>query len=416
MSRADPARLGHPVQSFGRELADRLQQRVTRRTGATQLAHQALVEQLGQAIEHRQADVRHGVADRLDRLQAGASGEHRARGEEPPGPLGEQVMAPGDRRPQGLLPVRQVAAATSEQAQRVFQPGQDRLRRQQLDPRRGQLDGQRQAVQPAGDLRDGRRVPLVDREVRRHRGGPLGEQAHRLAGGQPFGRGPGARIRDRERRDRAFLLAGDPQRRAAADQDAQRTGLPQQPGHGRGAGQQVLEVVQDEQDLPVVQLADQVIHQRPVPGVLQPEALGDRRRHQPRIPDGRQRHEVDAVRVVTRHLGGQRDAQPGLAAAARPGQRDQIAACEQPSGQRQLAFPADEAGQRPGQATARDVRHSRPPSAALRQRLARGGPRRDLAQGLAPMRSIRTDVVTPCAAQNWFAVLASTGSGRVASA
>ena len=293
VSGADPVRRGQLVEPFGRILADRLQQRVTHRTGAAHLAHQVLVEELGQAVEHRQADVRRGVADRLDRLQAGAAGEHRTGGEEPPGLLGEQVMAPGDRRPQGLLPVRQVAAAAGEQAQRVLQPGQDRLRRQQLDPRRGQLEGQRQAVQPAGDLGDRRRVPLVDGEVRQHRGGPLGEQAHRLAPGQRFGRGTAARVRDGERRDRAFLLAGDPQRRAAADQDAQRAGLPQQPGHRRGAGQQVLEVVQDEQDLPLVQLADQVVHQRPVPGVLQPEALRDGRRHQPRIPDGCQRHEVE---------------------------------------------------------------------------------------------------------------------------
>jgi len=135
-----------------------------------------------------------------------------------------------------------------------------------------------------------------------------------------------------------------------------RPGLPfaatWQPRHGRGGGQQVLEVVQDEQDLPLAQLADQVVHQGTVPGVLQPEALRDRGRHQPRVADRRQRHEEDAVRVVAGHLGGQRDAEPGLAAAARPGQRDQAAGGQQPSGLRQLMFPADEAGQRSGQATA----------------------------------------------------------------
>ena len=162
-------------------------------------------------------------------------------------------------------------------------------------------------------------------------------------------------VRDRERRDRAFLLAGNAQRRAAADQDPQRARLLQQPRHDRGAGQQVLEVVQDDQELPLAQLADQVLHQGPVPGVLQPDALGDRRGHQSRIPDGRQRHEVNAVRVVAGHLRGQGDAQPGLAAAARPGQRDQVAALEQPFRLRQLAFPADEAGQRLGQADPADA-------------------------------------------------------------
>ena len=103
----------------------------------------------------------------------------------------------------------------------------------------------------------------------------------------------------------------------------------------------------------------------PVPGVLQPDALRDRRPHQPGISHRRQRDEVDAVRVVAGHLRGQRDAQPGLAAAARPGQRDQVAARQQPFRLPQLAFPADEAGERlrqadPGGSTARDVRHSRP--------------------------------------------------------
>ncbi len=232
----------------------------------------------------------------------------------------------------------------------MIQPGQDHLRRQQLDPRRRQLDGQRQAVQPAGDLRDRRRVLVVERESRNHAGGPLNEQAHRLAGGQRCSRRASVHAGNRERRNRAFLLTGNTQRRAAADQDPHGTGLPQQPRHDRGAGQQVLEVVKDDQQLPLTQLADQVLDQGSVPGILQPDALDDRRRHQARIPDRRQRDEVDAVRVVTGHLRGHGDAQPGLAAAARPGQRDQVAALQQPFRLRQLVFSADEAGQRLGQA------------------------------------------------------------------
>src|SRR6185436_12758685 len=36
----------------------------------------------------------------------------------------------------------------------VIEPGEQRLRRQQSAPSGGQLDGERQAVQPAADLRD----------------------------------------------------------------------------------------------------------------------------------------------------------------------------------------------------------------------------------------------------------------------
>jgi len=188
--------------------------------------------------------------------------------------------------------------------------------------------------------------------------------AHRLAGPQRGRRRVSLLGRERQRRDRALLLAGHAQRRAAADQDPNGPRLLQQPRHHRGARQEVLEVVQHDQDLPFAQLAHQVLHQRPVPGVLQPDVLGDRRWHQPRIPDGRQRDEIDAVRVVAGHRRGHGDAQPGLAAAARPGQRDQVAAREQLFRLLQLAFPADEAGQRPGQAdpgrrTTSDLRHVR---------------------------------------------------------
>ena len=127
---AGPLRLRHRRQALGRVLADRLQHRVTHQPRARHLPQQALVDQLRHAVEHRQADVHRGVAYHLDDLQAGAPGEHRARGEEPPGSLGQQRVAPGDRGAQRLLPVRQVAAAAGQQAQRMVQPGQDRLRRQ----------------------------------------------------------------------------------------------------------------------------------------------------------------------------------------------------------------------------------------------------------------------------------------------
>ena len=110
VSGADPVRRGQLVEPFGRILADRLQQRVTHRTGAAYLAHQVLVEELGQAVEQRRAVSAAASQTVSIASQAGAAGEHRTGGEEPPGLLGEQVMAPGDRRPQGLLPVRQVAA------------------------------------------------------------------------------------------------------------------------------------------------------------------------------------------------------------------------------------------------------------------------------------------------------------------
>ena len=94
----------------------------------------------------------------------------------------------------------------------------------------------------------------------------------------------------------------------------------------------------------------QMLHQRRPPGIRQPDALGDRRGHQSRLPDRRQPDEIHAIGIIGRHLRGQCNAQARLAAAARSGQREQAAAFEEPPRLRQLPLPADETRQRPGQA------------------------------------------------------------------
>ena len=73
----------------------------------------------------------------------------------------------------------QVAPAAGQQRQPVLQPGQQRRRREDLDPGRGQLDGQRQPVQPAADVGDGCGVLVGQREVGLDRLRPRDEEAHR---------------------------------------------------------------------------------------------------------------------------------------------------------------------------------------------------------------------------------------------
>ena len=65
----------------------------------------------------------------------------------------EEIVAPRDRVAQCLLPLRQVARPAREQGQPEIQPVEQRLRREQLDPGRRQLDRQRQPVEPLADLR-----------------------------------------------------------------------------------------------------------------------------------------------------------------------------------------------------------------------------------------------------------------------
>ena len=231
----------------------------------------------------------------------------------------------------------------------MFQPVEDRVGRQQPDPRRGQLDRERQAIQPADDLGDRGGVPLINGEAGHHGGGPLGEQPYRLAGGERRERG-GRPLRQGERRDRAFLLARHAKGRPAAHQDTQITGVAQQFRHHRGRRQQVLEVVQDDQELAISQVISEMLDQRPASGVRQPDALGDRRKNQPGVCDRRQPDEIDPIRIFACQPRGEFDAKTRLAAATGAGQREQAAGLQQAPCLCQLPLPADETRQRPGHA------------------------------------------------------------------
>ena len=73
------------------------------------------------------------------------------------------------------------------------------MRGQDAERRRGELDGQRQAVEAAADRRDQRGVGRRDLEVRAHRAGPVEEQRRGRAGEQRLERGLVGRRLARER-------------------------------------------------------------------------------------------------------------------------------------------------------------------------------------------------------------------------
>ena len=66
----------------------------------------------------------------------------------------EQVVAPADRGAQRPLAVGRVARAGAEQVEPAPEAVEDLARGEDLDARRRELDRQRQAVEPAADLRD----------------------------------------------------------------------------------------------------------------------------------------------------------------------------------------------------------------------------------------------------------------------
>jgi len=206
--------------------ADRLQHAVVDLAAGLAGHQQGLVHQAGEQIEHvALGEPRLGVrarigADPFGGLQSAAAAEHRQAGEQGPLGLVEQLPAPVDHRPQGLLPWQRGAAAGGPQPEAVVQAGGDLLGRQRAQPRGGQLDRQGHSVQPAADLGGGGLVPVLfaeEREARAGRLGAVGEQPHGGVVGRRDRCGAGGR--DVERRHRPQRLAGDAERFAAGRQD-----------------------------------------------------------------------------------------------------------------------------------------------------------------------------------------------------
>jgi hypothetical protein len=237
--------------------------------------------------------------------------------------------------------------------------------------RRGQLDRERQSVQPAADLGDRGGVRLVQAEAGQHRGRACHEERHGgIAGDRRQVRPP--RIRQRQRRYRIGVLAAQAQRRPAGGEYLQRRTGGQQVRHVWPGVEQVLHVVQHQQ----ARRPEQVVAQRrrrPSTRLAQPERLGHGAEQQPRLGDVGQRHEL---RYETGFAARELQRQPRLAAPARPGQRQQahIRPLHEAARGRQLALPPDERGERHRQRT------RRPHLAQLGRGRDRGG-RRGAASG-----------------------------------
>ena len=113
----------------------------------------------------------------LDRLERAAPDEDGEAAKERLLVVVEELEAPADRVAQRSMPGGRIPRARGEQLEAVLQPGEHRRRGQHLDPRRGQLDRERQAVEVVADLGDRGEVGLVRLEVRAHGARPLEEHA-----------------------------------------------------------------------------------------------------------------------------------------------------------------------------------------------------------------------------------------------
>ena len=128
---------------------------------------------------------------------------------------------------------RGIAPPSCQELEAVAEPGEQRGRRQELGPRSGELDRERQPVEPGAELCDGGRVLLAQLEVRIRGLCAADEQLGRLV--------------VRERRHREFPLGRHVQRRSTRDDDLHlRCGFQERRDRARG-GEDLLEVVHEQQ-------------------------------------------------------------------------------------------------------------------------------------------------------------------------
>ncbi len=129
--------------------------------GGLALPHEALVDECAEPFEDRGVT----VADGLGRGERPAAGEDAEPFEKLLRVGIEQVVAPVERHAQRLLMPWRITPAARQQLQPVSESRQQRRRREELRPRSGELDRERQAVESRTELGDGGRVLLAQREV-----------------------------------------------------------------------------------------------------------------------------------------------------------------------------------------------------------------------------------------------------------
>lgn len=142
MSLHEDVEFGTRPQALRRELPNRLEH------------PEALVAPADEALVNERLErVKARVADSLGRRESAPSDEDREPREDPLLVVVQEVVRPGDRRTQRLLAAVGVSA-TAQQVEALPQALDELPRREHTRSRGGQLDCQRQVVEPAAELLD----------------------------------------------------------------------------------------------------------------------------------------------------------------------------------------------------------------------------------------------------------------------
>ena len=223
-----------------------------------------------------------------------------------------------------LLALGDVARRAAEELEAAAQAIAQRLGREEAETSRGELDGEREPVEPAADLDDRRRVVVGDREVGPDRARPVDEQLDRLDPCHLRGRHAAAGLgRQAERRDRVDVLDPDAERLAAGDQELDLGARVEQLGRHPGGGRDLLEVVEHQQDLALAQAFGQRLADRTGGHLAHADGATERQDQAIGVAAGRHVDERDAVAKPRRLLAGGPDGQARLARPARARQRQQ---------------------------------------------------------------------------------------------
>ena len=160
-------------------LADGLEHAVASRAVVVLVERQQrLLDQRGQRASD---EVRLGARDGDRRFRRERCGDDRDALQQVPLRGVEQLAAPVDHRPQARVPLGQPAQRVVEQGEPVGQAAEHVLDRHRPQPRRRELERERQVVQPVAELEGAVGVPSDARRVRRARAPPAGPARRRRA-------------------------------------------------------------------------------------------------------------------------------------------------------------------------------------------------------------------------------------------
>jgi hypothetical protein len=129
-------------------------------------------------LDRGRAEAR-GGRDRARRLQREAAREDGEAMQDGPLDGGEQLVAPVERRPQGLVPRQRGPVAAGEQPESIVQTGGELVHPERGGAGRRQLDRERDAVEAPTDRARDRRAARVQEEAPVHRLRPRHEQLDR---------------------------------------------------------------------------------------------------------------------------------------------------------------------------------------------------------------------------------------------